>query len=449
MGFLGDLFSGGKNGANFQATNQNIFDPGNQQLQNNVQNQNSFVQALQTQAAGGGPSAANATLNQAMQNNASQANAQAASQQGNVNVGLASRNAAMIGSQANQQAAGTAATMRNQEQLQAQGMLGNQLNTQMQQGLGAQQANQNANLQAQNINAGIAQGNQKSENNAIGGGLNALGGMFGLAHGGMAPKMDDGGLLTSHNIANDSSGGGSQGLAKLAMLALAAGGAVPNMDAGGALMSPHNAYLNDKDAPPGRFTTGTPTPSRPQASQAGPAGQPSTVSNSLSNLLANAAETQTFQDGKQTSGFGTEDTMHQSPEVMYATGGQVDGPKSFVTQFLTGKKMASGGQAIMKENYAKGGRTQVPVILSPGEGILPPGTPPKQAAKAVATKQAPMVPGKAKVKGDSKKNDVVPTKLAEGSLVIPRSIMNSPDASKKAAEFVSKVMSKKGSFPKR
>ena len=41
-----------------------------------------------------------------------------------------------------------------------------------------------------------------------------------------------------------------------------------------------------------------------------------------------------------------------------------------------------------------------------------------------------MVPGKAKVKGDSLKNDIVPADLEDGGVVLPRHIMNKKDPEK-------------------
>lgn len=104
---------------------------------------------------------------------------------------------------------------------------------------------------------------------------------------------------------------------------------------------------------------------------------------------------------------------------------------------------SSGGPSPMMAAalMAKGG--QVPAMLSPGERYLPPAQ-----AKAVAKgKESPMkagkeVPGKAKVKGDSLKNDIIPATLEEGGIVIPRSVMQSKDAAKKAAAFVAAHLAK-------
>lgn len=93
------------------------------------------------------------------------------------------------------------------------------------------------------------------------------------------------------------------------------------------------------------------------------------------------------------------------------------------------------GQMMQLAMMARGGR--VPAMLSPGEMYLPP-----EQAKAVARgSRNPMaagtkIPGQAKVKGDSPKNDTVPAELEEGGVVIPRSVMQSKDPKAAAARFV-------------
>lgn len=51
------------------------------------------------------------------------------------------------------------------------------------------------------------------------------------------------------------------------------------------------------------------------------------------------------------------------------------------------------------------------------------------------------VPGKAKVKGDSQKNDTVPAMLSPDEVVIPRSVMHSGDPVGNAAKFVAEIIS--------
>lgn len=84
---------------------------------------------------------------------------------------------------------------------------------------------------------------------------------------------------------------------------------------------------------------------------------------------------------------------------------------------------------------ARGGK--VPVILSPGEGKLTPAQAKKVASgKADAIKEADRVKGKAKVAGDSLKNDTVPTKMEAGSIVLPRSVMMAKNPHWAAHAFV-------------
>ena len=59
-----------------------------------------------------------------------------------------------------------------------------------------------------------------------------------------------------------------------------------------------------------------------------------------------------------------------------------------------------------------------------------------QPAKKPGYKQGGTIPGKAPVKGDSVKNDIVPIMASPGEIVIPKSILEGKNAPSKAAEFV-------------
>lgn len=61
-----------------------------------------------------------------------------------------------------------------------------------------------------------------------------------------------------------------------------------------------------------------------------------------------------------------------------------------------------------------------------------------------ALKSGGKVPGKADVKGDSPKNDIVDAKLSPGEVVLPRSVMQAKDPASAAAEFVRSIQAKKG-----
>jgi len=131
-----------------------------------------LAQQLQAQSQGQGPSLANLQLQQALNQSQSQAMGMAASQRG-VNPAIAARNAQMSMGQNQQAAAMQSAQTRMQEQMNAQGQLGNVLN----QGRGGDislasnqadlQAKQNAlNVQA-NTSAQQLQEQQWGQQNAI------------------------------------------------------------------------------------------------------------------------------------------------------------------------------------------------------------------------------------------------------------------------------------------
>lgn len=157
--------------------------------------------------------------------------------------------------------------------------------------------------------------------------------------------------------------------------------------------------------------------------------------NNAQTINAAAAQNNANATNATTSGLINGVASQASGQGLFSTigglfkykGGNVcDGPGGHVASYLA---------------MAKGGR--VPAMVSPGEGYLSP-----EQAKAVAEgtanplKVAQRIPGKAKVKGDSIKNDTVPVNLDEGGVVIPRHIMNtmSPE---KAELFVHRALARK------
>lgn len=117
--------------------------------------------------------------------------------------------------------------------------------------------------------------------------------------------------------------------------------------------------------------------------------------------------------------------------AMFASrGGNVHpGPhQSHVANFLS-----TGGMA-----------KKVPAMVSPGEVYLSP----EQVKKVVHEGANPMkigmkFKGKAKVKGDSLKNDDIPIDLDEGGVVIPRHITQHKMAPEKAELFVHRAIARK------
>jgi hypothetical protein len=122
----------------------------------------------------------------------------------------------------------------------------------------------------------------------------------------------------------------------------------------------------------------------------------------------------------------------------YAAGGKIKG---------FGNPMVSMHEQLFKENkklekvpapdrFAHGGK--VDVMVSPGEGYADPAKARAIAEGRESPKELEKFPGKAKVAGDSFRNDTVKTRLEEGGVVVPRSVMESDDPEKEAAKFIAK-----------
>lgn len=107
-----------------------------------------------------------------------------------------------------------------------------------------------------------------------------------------------------------------------------------------------------------------------------------------------------------------------------------------------GAEAAEGGSAIssLAALASKGAypKKRVQALVSPGEAYIPPSKVKAVASGQQSIRQAgEIIPGKAKVKGDSTKNDVVPKVLEAGGVVVPRTKMKSEDH---AARFVQHIM---------
>lgn len=208
--------------------------------QGGLENQKAVFQMLMNQANGVGPNPAQAMLNQNTQQNVAQQAALMGSQRGiGSNPGLLARQAANVGSNIQQQGVGQAATMQANQQLNTQALLaqlaGQQVNQQAQGLSNLNQFGQNnqqmllnaiaqhnaANVQNQgnvnSINAGVAQQNQQTQNQLLGGLINASGAAAtmggnskqpgtspGFAHGGM---VGDSGSATCAYLNKYASGG--------------------------------------------------------------------------------------------------------------------------------------------------------------------------------------------------------------------------------------------------
>jgi hypothetical protein len=397
--------------------------------QGGVQNQANVFNQLQNVAAGQGPNPAQAALAQATGANVANQAALMAGQRGaGANAGLLARQAAQQGAATQQQAAGQAATMQANQSLAAMGQLGNIAQQQVanqasalgqyQQGVGAARGDILGSINAQNqaavsqqnamneANARIAAGNAQTQNQMgmglISGAASALPGVgaFFKAHGGP--------IVEHHAMPEDAVVGSQQPTALGSMPVESA----PSM--------PSTA-----STPKSRVTQYLTSPSSAPASSASP-----------------TSSDYAYRMGQQVgTGVGT---MINKGLSAIGEGASAIGSK-IGDMFSPAPEATSGvgrmGQKMNAELMAHGGK--VPAMLSPGEKYLSP----KEAKEVAAEKKSldqvgKKVPGKAKVKGDSYENDVVPATLEKGGFVIPRSIMESDDPAEKAAAFVRAHMSR-------
>lgn len=385
MGAIGGLFGlgGGAGGTGFAAPEQaNIVDQGGVGLGN---------AAGEAYARNQAQLASQQRLNAALQQQGGlQRQASAFDQMQGVASGTGPNPAQAMLNQA------TGANVANQAALMA-GQRGAAANV----GLMARQAaQQGANLQQQAVGQGATmQANQS---------LNALGQLGGMANTMVANQMAGENAATSaeqsqySNLLNalaaqNQARVGSQGSVNSANTALAGNAQKGQQGLLGGLMNAAGPAL-------GLMTGG-----------AGPA-------------VAGASGLDFSQSGVGNVGYDSGGSLGGN-KYRLAEGGQVppNGPQSSFGQFLSdaqGSGLNRGGM--------------VDVVLSPGEKVVPPGKVNEAAGGKV---EAKTVPGKAKVAGDSIKNDTYKTKLPEGSVVVPRTKAGDE---KDAAAFVRKVLAKRG-----
>lgn len=473
---IGGIFSGAAGANNqFQAsapgiTTQNFSQPvGAAQMgsQATYNSQNNLAQQLMNQSVGGGPNPALNQLNQTTQQNVQNQGAMMASQRGaSGNPALMARQAAMQGANTQQQAVGQAASLNAQQQLAAEqgaanveNNMGNQ-SLQQQSILQGAQAAQNATittgqLGAQGINSQVAAQNSGANagffGNIVGGVGGGLSSMH-LAHGGEVKKMASGGSVNTDyatapafNVPQlGQKGGGSGGVGGIGN-ALAYQNAIkkgmnyfksaPEMQTD---EQAQEGYL-DADAQLAHgYAAPTMGPLTP--AQSGYADAQNIMSGSQLPAVGGAAET----------GVGASAV---APEAAEATAGGADSLAEILAS--RGGKIKRGGI----QRYDDGGEVSDTIgiqndasaaaYIPPAQGqqkglltgILAKGgqIPFSQALLAGGT-----VPGQAKVKGDSTKNDTQPTLLSPGEEVLPRSVTMAKDAPERAAAFVRHLQQRDG-----
>lgn len=401
------------------------------QVPSAVQNQNTVAQSELNMLNGTGPNPALNQLHQTTAQNVAQTTAEQAGQRGAAaNVGLIARQAAQQGAATQQQAAGQAATLNSQQQIAAQNNLANLSNNQISQTGQAVTNQNNANQNEQqilqgantstnnaavgmqsninNANAQTAAANQNQAGDIFGALTSATSAAFGFAHGGEvdhlklaemnahsmnhAKKFADGGVASAPNLGTITpigSGGGGSG---------------PNIQSTSALPANEEDFSQD-------------------VQDLGAAVKKHNSSNSLPTDNSGPIAPGTQMAGGSDAG--------ELGEIMKAAHGG-----------MMMQKICAGPHKSHVANYlASGG--PVKAMVSAGEVYLSP----ERVKKVIHEGANPLkigekIKGKAKVKGDSLKNDTIPKTLEEGGVVIPRHITNkmSPE---KAELFVHRAIARK------
>ena len=380
---------------------------------------------LQAQAAGRGPNPALAQLAQSTRENiGAQAGLMAGQRGAGANVGLMARQIGAQGANTQQQSAGQAATLAAQQQLAAQGALAAQQTAMA--GVAGQQGALGGQMTAQQMAAmqyGGQLGQQQMDNfmKATGMSADEAYKAMALEQQMYATKQD----YQQKNYATQVGAQSASDAANKAMWTSIGGGLAGSL--GTVLMSDEKEKtdISDGNASIEKLLDGI---NAKQYKYKNPGELPGTSAGTKTGVMAQDLEKSKLgakgvseRDGVKM--IGGPDTManilaaqanlhHRLKELEggrgYAGGGMVapqahsfgpDAPESYAGRFL------SGGRA-----FSQGG----------------------------------LVGGRANHSGDTLKNDTVSAKLSPGEIVVPRSIVNSPNAVAESSQFIKNVLARHG-----
>ncbi len=455
---LGTAYTGANNAINAQVGLANTLTP---QTQAAVGNQNALASQELAMTQGQGPNPALAQLAQTTGTNVNNQAALMAGQRGAAaNPGLMAREAAQQGAATQQQAVGQAATEEAQQQIAAQNNLTNLAANQISQAgqatgnlsqsqqneqnilQGANTAYNNAGVGMQsninNVNAQTAAANTAANTNLIGSigssipGIGEALGSLGMEKGGEVGKDGEHLKIAEMNAHSMNH-----------MKKLATGGPVQSN-----LGQQNFTPVNSSGAPEVQGTSNFGSQAEASANQ--------NFSNNLNDLAGNTADA--YNEGQYNSAVKSgENEIDNENDLagaggstssmkMEAMGGQIGsiiGDVAAVAPFLArGGNVRKGPFKSHVANYlfANGGESgKVPAMVSPGERYLKPQEVEMVKKGADPTKMGEIIPGKAKVKGDSLKNDIVPKTLDAGGVVVDRKHVGNP---KRERNFVLKSVAK-------
>lgn len=439
---LNNAYTGATNALNNQINLTNTLNP---QAATAVGNQNMLAEQEGAMARGEGPNPAANQLAQATGANVSNQAALMAGQRGaSANPALIAREAAQQGAQTQQQAAGQAATLQAEQQIAAQNNLANLSNTQINQTGGATTALNTAQQNEQNVlqgantaanNAAVSmQGNINNNNASMNHGL--LGGITNAISNIpiIGSLFDEGG-----EVGKDGKPGViHHGHKKLEFVHKMAKMGLEHFDKGGM----PGEQIKQNPLVPG-VTPIAPTQSfGGQYNPVNNSGAPEMSSPSSESFdlgIPNAKDKESQMD------LANEGLSGAQKQFNSMTEGHLEPGAGDVANYISAYKggdIAQGPHKSHVANFLHGGvAKKVPAMVSAGEVYLTP----DQVKKVVHEGANPLkighkFKGKAKVKGDSIKNDTIPVDLEEGGVIVDRKNVMSKE---KASSFVHHAVARK------
>lgn len=424
----------------------------NNQYNQNLGEQENLAGTLEAESHGQGPNPAQAQLDQNTATNVANQAALAAGQRGaSANIGLQTRQAAQTGAGVQQQAVGQEATTQANQELGEQQQEGQVLGQAGSQITGEQNANTNtfaaaANANnaenntnvsnygmAQGINSQVAQSNANAVNNTTSGLMGGASSVLSM--------LSKGGEVEKPNVNAHKKLDFVHKMTKLGLGHFEGGG--NNFDEGGSVSVPAPTYST-----PNLGAAQTPGVSFTGKSSGDSSGGGGGGGGGMAGLMALMAKGGNVPASTTPSAIpGSTALMSVTPDDSSNVAGGSGAP-NYARGGDVYKLHPSEHHAFFNHhftNYFSGGESKsVPAMVSPGERYLSP----KDVHKVVHEGANPMklgtkIPGKAKVKNDSLKNDNVPMTLEVGGMVIPRHITEHKMAPDKAALFVHRALARK------
>lgn len=417
MGDVVGQVTGGLMGDPAQNNYSGNYDYAQNQIQANTANQNKLAEQIGQQAQSGN-SPADIMLQQAMNKNLQQQQSLIGSQRG-INPGLAARQIANVGGNLNQQTVGQLAAQRAQEQINA---------NQLQSGIYGNIGNEWTSNQSTAAGSSLSQ-NQTNEaaRSGLMSGLSSVfsgGGLFG-AEGGEVPNLKE----MYKNAPRYEDGGMVAAMGPLSSFGQAQQSESPSYLGVNTQLQPSNMPAPSPSAGMLGANTNLMGATLPQATQGASQVTPAQPAPIQPDQSANAAISANFKKMGQAAAGPFGGGGDKSSGGGGGGGGGLGGMLGGMMGGMGGGGGGGGGGGIMSM------LPMLAALLNKGGEVSPiDGTTYAALGK--------MVPGDAKVKGNSLKNDRVPAMLSPKEIILPRSVTMHPDAPEKAKKFVEAVLKK-------